>query len=127
MKQKTYIKVDHACRECGGRILQQTNPGATGGGNPVFECADCDRACCGMDSSAICWCGFSQRGQYQTGDWFCISLEEQIKKPWVSDALAHCGVDPQSRKVKVAMVNREMLKICEQRYLDRQNATIARI
>lgn len=123
MKEKRFRLTSHACRYCGGRILEQLNPGPTGGGNPVFFCADCERVCCGMEPNAICWCGFAQRGQIK-GDWFCAHLDEVKAKPWLRDAFGHCGVDVMSdRAPRVAMLNRQIVIQSEQRYqqvLERQ-------
>ncbi len=117
-KQPTYSLTDHACRICSGRILmQETLTGVTPGGNPVFRCADCGKESCGMTPEGICWCGFTQRRQAQSGDWLCMRTDKAVDQPWVRDAFAHCGVDVNS-DVEIAVINREMLKVCEQRYWD---------
>lgn len=125
-KKPLYSLTDHACRFCAGRILMQENAGPTGGGNPIFECADCGRRACDMTPDPICWCGFTQRRQEQTGNWFCMRLDEAIAKPWVADAFAHCGVDGKS-DLQVGLMNREILRTCEQRYDEaksRQNKSL---
>lgn len=120
-KRPTYELTDHACRTCGGRILLQvTQIGVTGGGNPFYECADCGKRVCDMMPDSICWCGFSQRRQYASGDFVCMRTDAAKEQPWVKDAFAHCGVDVDSG-AQIAMVSREMLKVCEQRYWDAQD------
>lgn len=55
--QPRYVLTNHLCRHCGtGRVLQQTNSGITGGGNPVFCCASCGASAAAIGPSAICWC-----------------------------------------------------------------------
>lgn len=50
---------DHICRFCGtGRVLQQTNSGPTGGGNPVYRCSQCEKASASIGPNAICYCNF---------------------------------------------------------------------
>lgn len=65
MKRATFILTDHMCRHCGGRILQQANSGPTGGGNPIFRCADYGKAGASMSPGNLCWCGFHFKGQVE--------------------------------------------------------------
>lgn len=54
----TYMLTDHLCRHCGtGRVMQQTNSGPTGGGNPVYRCASCGSGSAASGPGVICWCG----------------------------------------------------------------------
>jgi len=69
---QTWRLTDHLCKACGGRILQcATNCGITGGGNPVFRCADCGASASGMGPDVLCWCGFSHRGQHHMTAYLC--------------------------------------------------------
>jgi hypothetical protein len=113
-KQPTYMLTDHACRNCGGRILLGSRRGA--GGAMVGECyicADCEQTHFG-DVSGLCWCGFGQRHQ-QLGEYLCMRLDRAIAEPWLRDAMRHSGVDPDSKKIKVAMVSREAARNAEER------------
>lgn len=63
-KKAHFILTDHICRHCtGGRILMGVaNVGASGGGNPLYQCSDCGKAGASMEADHLCWCGFSYRG-----------------------------------------------------------------
>jgi hypothetical protein len=113
-KQPTYMLTDHACRNCGGRILLGPRGGA--GGAMVGEnyiCADCEQTHFG-NVSGLCWCGFGQRHQ-QPGAYLCMRLDRAIAEPWLGDAMGHSGVDPDSKKIKVAMVSREAARNAAER------------
>lgn len=107
-KLKRYTIEDHLCRKCGGRILKCLDSGYTGGGNPVFRCADCGAQSCGMSSSGICWCGFRHRGYGQETEppFLCLpfriikdmSPSEEIKREWVK-AFRSCGCEPEKGEV----------------------------
>jgi hypothetical protein len=113
-KQHAYMLTDHACRNCGGRIL--LGPGGGAGAAMVgerFICADCEETHFG-DVSGLCWCGFGQRHQ-QPGEYLCMRLDRAIAEHWLRDAMGHSGVDPDSKKIKVAMVNRQAIRNAEER------------
>lgn len=58
-KVPRYIATKHVCRACGsGRIMQQTNSGPTGGGNPVWRCMTCLNGGAAITPKAFCYCGF---------------------------------------------------------------------
>lgn len=58
-----WIIVDHICRQCSGRILQSVaNVGSTGGGNPLFRCANCGASSASLGPESVCWCGMTHRG-----------------------------------------------------------------
>jgi len=61
LKTNHYILTLHWCRFCGiGRILQRTNSGPSGGGNPTYCCTHCEQRCSGMGPEAICYCGWDE-------------------------------------------------------------------
>lgn len=71
-----YVLTPHVCKECNGRILQQVSPPvATGGGNPLFRCADCGKAASGMFPKAICYCGFHFSNQPE-GAYRCVPFAD---------------------------------------------------
>lgn len=54
---RRFVLTDHICRKCGiGRVLQQTNGGPTGGGNPGYCCSNCEESSSGISTSCLCWC-----------------------------------------------------------------------
>lgn len=97
---KRFILTNHICRNCGGRILQQTNSGPTGGGNPIYMCADCEQTSCGISPNGICWCGFKMRGQ-SIEPYMCLpfSGNENLKEEF-----AKCGCDINSNKSRIGIV-----------------------
>jgi hypothetical protein len=44
-----------------------------------------------------------------------MRLDRAIAKPWLGDAMRHSGVDPDSKKIKVAMVSREAARNAAER------------
>ena len=89
-KSERWVPLDHACRECGGRIVEVTNAGPTGGGNPVFKCADCGFGSSGMGPSCICWCGMQHRGQSDP-QYTCINVNRAKTDPVIEAALMRSG------------------------------------
>lgn len=89
-KQERWMPTDHACRECGGRVVQVTNAGPTGGGNPVYRCADCGNSSSGMSTDCICWCGFAHKGQNENPH-RCVNVETARKDPVFKLALQQAG------------------------------------
>ncbi len=66
-KEIHWVLESHLCRACGGRVLRAVaNVGPTGGGNPLFRCADCGRGGAAMGADALCWCGFHFKGSAET-------------------------------------------------------------
>ena len=86
---------DHLCRKCGGRILRCVNGGGiTGGGNPVFRCADCGASTAAMGPQALCWCGFGHRRQTSTA-YRCVPYSVLDDRPHLAGAFLACGCDPE--------------------------------
>lgn len=89
--KQTWALEDHVCRACGGRILRcASGGGPTGGGNPIFKCADCGASGSGMSPDVLCWCGFSHRGQHATA-YICQPFSILESRPELKDAFAACG------------------------------------
>lgn len=63
-RRATFTIEDHLCRICNGRILCQAAGGRpSGGGNPLYRCADCGASTCSTGPMALCWCGYTNKGQ----------------------------------------------------------------
>lgn len=92
--ERTWKIIDHLCRICNGRILKcVSGAGPTPGGNPVFKCSLCGKETSGMDSSALCWCGFSMKNQYEK-PYICVPYSMIEEYPKLLDAFLSCGYDP---------------------------------
>jgi len=86
--------------------------GPTGGGNPLWMCADCERGGAAMDSSHLCGCGMHFK-HAEPGAFMCLRLPDDIpENAWVIDVFAHCGYDAraQNRKGVVGIVNVEFYR-----------------
>lgn len=95
MKKQTWIIEDHLCRTCGGRILRCVSGGGiTGGGNPIFRCADCGTGTAAMGPEALCWCGFSHRSQTANA-YRCVPYSILGDRPELLKAFRKCGCDPE--------------------------------
>jgi hypothetical protein len=102
-RKPTWTITDHMCRECGGRVLQQESGGRpSGGGNPLYRCADCGVGACGMGPSVICWCGFRHRGQTEQA-YMCLPFKGNES---LLPAMARCGCVPGKHEIGVVLVNR---------------------
>jgi hypothetical protein len=88
-KQKTFILTPHVCRHCaGGRILQAVSGvGLTGGGNPLYQCADCGSAGAEMFPNHLCWCGWHYKGSTEN-PYRCASKKDH---PEWEQAFRNCG------------------------------------
>lgn len=93
---KRWVFTDHACRHCGGRVMQcVAGGGPTGGGNPVWQCADCEVGSAAMGPECICWCGFEQRANNAgPGYYACVRMDRAKSEPAVKRALERCGCFP---------------------------------
>lgn len=102
-RERTWAVEDHLCRHCGGRILRcVTGNGVTGGGNPVFKCADCGSAVAAMGPERLCWCGFEHR-RNAPGAYMCLPFSVLEESPWLRDAFAACGTDPERGEVGIIL------------------------
>jgi hypothetical protein len=122
----TYQLTDHICRRegCQGRILVQVSPHViTGGGNPLYRCSGCGKGCAAMDTSPLCWCGMGFKGQEPAG-FHCMRIDEAKDKPWIAEAMGHCGFDIRQASGEIGVVQRDGLKIAEQRYWESQKDAI---
>jgi hypothetical protein len=112
-RREIWHPTDHACRECGGRVVMVSGHGPTGGGNPVFQCADCGIASADMGPQCICWCGFSHKGQAGTV-YVCVAVERARGDPAVELALMRAGYlseNPRRRpKCEIAVVTEDSLR-----------------
>lgn len=103
---------DHSCRTCGGRILhREGGPDiATGGGNPIFRCADCGARSSDTGPHCLCWCGFSHRGNDFTNAYQCLPFTILEEHPEYRNAFLACGCDPNNKKTQVGIVLTERLR-----------------
>ena len=110
---QTWVLEDHLCRICGGRILRCVRGnGITGGGNPIFRCADCGASGAAMGPQGLCWCGFSHR-QQSANSYQCVPYSILRDRPTVSAALTNafraCGCEPGRGDVGI-MLERDLRK-----------------
>lgn len=95
---------DHLCRKCGGRILRcVSGGGVTGGGNPIFKCADCGCSAADMGPERLCWCGFSHRLSNET-PYQCVPYSILESRPELLNAFRACGCDPERGEVGIILV-----------------------
>lgn len=104
---RTWALENHLCKACGGRILRCVNGnGITCGGNPVFKCADCGKAVAAMGPEALCWCGFSHRGNRDNA-YTCQPFSILDERPELLSAFRACGCDPERGEVGI-MLERDL-------------------
>lgn len=105
MKHETWTLEDHLCRGCGGRMLRRAGGPSvmTPGGNPIFRCADCGKKTSDMGPEALCWCGFSLRGQHATA-YKCMPFSALKERPELAQMFAACGCDPKRGTAEVGIV-----------------------
>jgi len=102
-QRQTFTITDHMCRECGGRVLQiASGGGPSGGGNPLYRCADCGNSSCGIGPKVICWCGFHYRGQTDT-PYQCMKFEGNES---YHIEMAKCGCLPGKNEIGVIRISR---------------------
>lgn len=111
MRARTWVVENHLCKACGGRILRcVSGAGPTGGGNPIFMCADCERSISDMGPDALCWCGFSHRNQNLNG-YQCVPYSILKERPELLNAFRACGCDPSKDLIGVGiMLQRDLHK-----------------
>ncbi len=103
MDKLHWVLEDHLCRACGGRILRCVKgQGATPGGNPLFKCADCGTCTSGSGADALCWCGFSHRGNRTTA-YVCRPFSILKTRPELEAAFRACGCDPRRGEVGIML------------------------
>jgi hypothetical protein len=105
-EQSRFVLTDHACRSCGGRILQQPNSGPSGGGNPYFRCADCGKGGCHMGTDHLCWCGFGYKGA-QPGRLRCVSIARAREDPALYRALSANGFWLETCNVEIGVFSED--------------------
>jgi hypothetical protein len=104
MRKMTWVLEDHLCRACGGRILRcVSGAGPTGGGNPVFKCADCGASAASMGPDSLCWCGFSHRQQHDITAYRCMPFSVLKDRPELERAFRACGCDPGRGEVGIVL------------------------
>jgi len=104
MKVRTWALEDHLCKGCGGRILRcVTGGGPTGGGNPIFKCADCGTSLSGMGPSVLCWCGFSMKHNHGKTAYQCLPFTILTEHPEWRQAFLACGCDPTRGEVGIVL------------------------
>lgn len=100
-RSMTWALEDHLCKACGGRILRSVSgAGPTGGGNPIFKCADCGVSTSDMGPSCLCWCGMRHRNQTDYA-YMCLPYEILKEYPELLRAFRACGCDPERGEVGI--------------------------
>jgi hypothetical protein len=110
--QETWRPTDHACRECGGRVVQVTNAGPTGGGNPLWRCADCGIGSADTGPSCLCFCGFRHKGQ-DVPVYMCVRVDRAKYDSAMKLALMRNGYDvegPRRLKSEIAVIGEDSLR-----------------
>lgn len=103
MSRRTWAIEDHLCKDCGGRILRcVTGGGPTGGGNPIFKCADCGASSSSMGPAVLCWCGFSMKHNNSTA-YRCLPFSVLKERPELRQAFLACGCDPSRGEVGIVL------------------------
>lgn len=111
-KGMTWALADHLCKSCGGRILRcVSGGGATGGGNPIWKCADCGKSVSGMGPEALCWCGYHHKHNHNVTAYVCESFEILKTRPDLLDAFLACGCDPKRGGEVGIMLERDRHRI----------------
>lgn len=94
-EDRTWRLTNHLCRGCGGRILRcVSGGGVTGGGNPIWKCADCGKEAAAMKPDAMCWCGMSHKHNHNSTAYVCVSFSILKTRPELLQAFLACGCDP---------------------------------
>ena len=102
-RDRKWVLADHLCRGCGGRILQcVAGGGITGGGNPVWKCADCGKEAADMGPGCLCWCGLTHRNQ-STPAYMCLPFSIIEDRPELREAFLACGCDPARGEVGIIL------------------------
>lgn len=106
--ERTWAIEDHLCKGCGGRILRCVKGnGITGGGNPIFKCADCGTSTSAMGPEALCWCGFHHRLNHNATAYACVPFSILIDKPGAAQKLTNafrsCGCEPGRGEVGIML------------------------
>lgn len=108
MTRQTWVIEDHLCKSCGGRILKcATGAGPTPDGNPLFKCADCGKSASAMGPEALCWCGFSHRGNSDQNAYVCQPFSILKEHPELLKAFLSCGCNPDRGEVGI-MLERDL-------------------
>jgi DNA-directed RNA polymerase subunit RPC12/RpoP len=101
---RTWALEDHLCRGCGGRILRCVKGnGITGGGNPIYKCADCGKATASMGPWDLCWCGYAQRMSPHLTAYRCLPYSILDTRPELRQAFLMCGCDPARGEVGIVL------------------------
>lgn len=103
---QTWAIEDHLCKDCGGRILRCVSGGGpTGGGNPIFKCADCGKSTSGMMPDVLCWCGFHHRGNHHLSGYHCLPFSILETRPELRNDFLACGCDPKRGEVGIVLAS----------------------
>jgi len=99
----TWVITDHMCRHCsGGRILRcVSGGGATGGGNPIYKCADCGKTMSGMGPDDLCWCGQYYKNNNHLQEYICVPFSVLKEKPFLKNTFLSFGCDPSRGEVGI--------------------------
>lgn len=116
----TWTITDHICQKCSGRILQSASGvGATGGGNPLFRCADCGACTAAMGPSCLCWCGFQMRhATNPVYPYRCVRVDACGADPALKESLMACGFDPHHPKAEVGIIHEAHYRRAAERLME---------
>jgi len=113
MDKRTWALTDHICRNCsGGRILRcVTGGGPTGGGNPIYKCADCGISTSSTGPDSLCWCGFNVKNN-RLPQFICLPFSILETKPYLRQVFFSYGCDPS--KGEVGIMTKDAYKHAEE-------------
>lgn len=75
----------------------------TAGGNPIYKCADCAKACAAMGPSTLCWCGYSARMNHDNNPYVCLPFRLCDEYPGLGQVFRNCGWEPGRGEVGVVL------------------------
>ena len=82
--------------------------GPTGGGNPIWKCADCGKAAAAMGPEVLCWCGYSHKHNHNATAYVCQPFTVLATKPELLAAFQACGCDPKRGGEVGIMLERDL-------------------
>ena len=107
-EEKTWALTDHLCKKCGGRVLRcVTGGGVTGGGDPIWKCADCGKSAAAMGPDGLCWCGLAHK--HNATAYICQPFSILDSRPELLAAFLACGCDPKRGGEVGIMLQRDLM------------------
>ena len=107
--KQTWALEDHLCKDCGGRVLRcVTGGGVTGGGNPIYKCADCGKSASALGPEVLCWCSFAHKHNHNATAYVCQPFTVLETRPELLQAFLACGCDPKRGGEVGIMLGRDL-------------------